>query len=398
LKSTFSKQERRALNLLFWPFGIGAMSTATRFPEIRDQLNINNGTFGTYLSLGAIGGVISFILVGHLVHSVGVKPIVLLASTGLFLSLGVVPHIQSPILWLIINILIAFFWVSFHIANNAQAIHRQEEVGELILPKLHGLWSLGALLTSILAIVITPYVTLAWHIGIVVSIMWALTMYGIMKSTPYFIKKNEEADAFPNLSPIGIAKTFKFQPVIVLAMVLAMQVEFSIQDWSAIYAKDTIKMSASSSIYGYAVFISAMIILRFNAKKLAARWSERELITKLPILGGVGFAVCISLGTWISESNRNLGFLVALVGFALAGFGSSILAPTIFAISFRKTSLPSSVVVAQIGLTQTIATFIAKVIIAWVAQATSVTIALMIPALMLLATTKFSHLGKESKE
>jgi MFS family permease len=398
LKSTFSKKERSALNLLFWPFGIGAMSTATRFPEIRDQLNINNGTFGTYLSLGAIGGVVAFILVGHLVHSVGVKPIVFLAATGLFVSLGVVPHIQNAIYWLVINILIAFFWVSFHIANNAQAIHRQEEVGELILPKLHGLWSLGALLTSILAIVITPYVTLAWHIGIVVVSMWVLTMLGVVKSTPYFIKKNEEADAFPNLSPIGIAKTFKFQPIIVLAMVLAMQIEFAIQDWSAIYAKDTINMSASSSIYGYAVFISAMIILRFNAKKLAARWSERELITKLPILGGVGFAVCISLGTWLSETNRILGFIVALVGFALAGFGSSILAPTIFAISFRKTSLPSSVVVAQLGLTQTIATLIAKVIIAWVAQATSVTVALMIPALMLLATAKFANLGRETKD
>jgi MFS family permease len=374
------------------------MSTATRFPEIRDQLNINNGTFGTYLSLGAIGGVFSFILVGHLVHSVGVKPIVFLAATGLFASFGVVPHIQNPILWLIINILIAFFWVSFHIANNAQAIHRQEEVGELILPKLHGLWSLGALVTSILAIIITPYVTLAWHIGVIVSAMWVLTMFGVVKSTPYFIKKNEEADAFPNLSPIGIAKTFRFQPVIVLAMVLAMQVEFSIQDWSAIYAKDTINMSASSSIYGYAVFISAMIILRFNAKRLAARWSERELLTKLPILGGVGFAVCISLGTWLSETNRILGFIVALVGFALAGFGSSILAPTIFAISFRKTSLPSSVVVAQLGLTQTIATFLAKVVISWVAQVASVTVALMIPALMLLATTKFSHLGKETKD
>jgi len=398
LKTTFSKQERRALNLLFWPFGIGAMSTATRFPEIRDQLNINNGTFGTYLSLGAIGGVISFILVGHLVHSVGVKPIVFLAATGLFVSLGLVPHIQNPIIWLIVNILIAFFWVSFHIANNAQAIHRQEEVGELILPKLHGLWSLGALITSILAIVITPYVTLAWHIDVVVSIMWAFTMFGIIKSTPYFIKKNEEADAFPNLSPIGIARTFKFQPVIVIAMVLAMQTEFSTQDWSAIYVKDSLKMSASTSIWGYAVFISAMIILRFNAKRMAAKWSERELLTKLPILGGVGFAVCISLGTWLSGSNRILGFVVALVGFALAGFGSSILAPTIFAISFRKTLFPSSVVVAQLGLTQTIATFLAKVVISWVAQATSVTVALMIPALMLIATTKFANLGKESKE
>ena len=398
MKTTFSKQERRALNLLFWPFGIGAMSTATRFPEIRDQLNINNGTFGTYLSLGAIGGVISFILVGHLVHSIGVKPIVSFSATGLFLSIGLVPHIQKPIYWLVLSILTAFFWVSFHIANNAQAIHRQEEVGELILPKLHGLWSLGALITSILAIVITPYVTLAWHIDVLVTIMWALTMYGVFKSTPYFIKKNEEADAFPNLSPIGIAKTFKFQPVIVIAMVLAMQTEFSIQDWSAIYVKDSLKMSASTSIWGYAVFISAMIILRFNAKRMVAKWSERELITKLPILGGVGFAVCILLGTWLSETNRILGFIVALVGFALAGFGSSILAPTIFAISFRKTSLPSSVVVAQLGLTQTIATFIAKVIIAWVAQATSVTVALMIPALMLLATTKFSHLGKDTKD
>ena len=374
------------------------MSTATRFPEIRDQLDINNGTFGTYLSLGAIGGVISFILVGHLVHSICVKPIVFFSATGLFLSIGLVPHIQKPIYWLVLSILTAFFWVSFHIANNAQAIHRQEEVGELILPKLHGLWSLGALITSILAIAITPYVTLAWHIDVVVIAMWALTMYGIIKSTPYFIKKNEEADAFPNLSPIGIAKTFKFQPVIVIAMVLAMQTEFSIQDWSAIYVKDSLKMSASTSIWGYAVFISAMIILRFNAKRMVAKWSERELITKLPILGGVGFAVCILLGTWLSETNRILGFIVALVGFALAGFGSSILAPTIFAISFRKTSLPSSVVVAQLGLTQTIATFIAKVIIAWVAQATSVTVALMIPALMLLATTKFSHLGKDTKD
>jgi hypothetical protein len=43
-------------------------------------------------------------------------------------------------------------------------------------------------------------------------------------------------------------------------------------------------------------------------------------------------------------------------------------------------------------------TFIAKVIIAWVAQATSVTIALMIPALMLLATAKFAKLGKATKD
>ncbi len=374
------------------------MAIATRFPELRDQLGVNNGTFGTLLSLGGIGSLLAFIFVGNWVHSYGIKPIVALGSTGLFLSLGLFPHMHNPNNFLLLNIFASFCWISFHIANNAQAIHRQEEVGELILPKLHGLWSLGALITSLLAIVITPFVTLCWHMGIIVFVMWLFTMYGIIKSTPYFIGKNEEADAFPSFSIKEIAKTFSFQPVIVLAMVLAMQAEFSIQDWSAIYAKDTLKMSASASIWGYAVFIGAMIIVRFNAKRLAARFSERQLLSKLPILGGVGFGVCISLGTWLSPTNQNLGFIVSLVGFALAGFGSSILAPTFFAISFRNSSLPSSVVVARIGLTQVIVTFIAKFIIAWVAQATSVTVAMLIPALMLLATTKFSYLGKTTKD
>jgi MFS family permease len=398
LKNTFSKQERRALNLLFLPFGIGGMAIATRFPELRDQLGVNNGTFGSLLSLGGIGSLLAFILVGNWVHSYGVKPLVTLGSTGLFASIGLFPHMHNANLFLLLNIFASFCWITFHIANNAQAIHRQEEVGELILPKLHGLWSLGALITSLVAIVITPFVTLCWHIGVTVFVMWLFTMYGIIKSTPFFIDKNEEADVFPSLSVKEIAKTFSFQPVIVVAMVLAMQAEFSIQDWSAIYAKDTLKVSASASIWGYAVFISAMIIVRFNATRLAARFSERELISKLPILGGVGFAVGISLGTWLSQTNQILGFVVSLVGFALAGFGSSILAPTLFAISFRNSSLPSSVVVARIGLTQVIATFIAKFIIAWVAQATSVTIAMLIPALMLLATAKFSYLGKTTKD
>ena len=398
MKSKFSKIERRALSYLFLPFGIGGMAIATRFPELRDQLGINNGTFGTLLSLGGIGSLLGFILVGNWVHSYGVKPIVTFGSTGLFASLALFPHMHNAYYFLLLNIFASFCWTSFHIANNAQAIHRQEEVGELILPKLHGLWSLGALVTSLVAIVITPFVTLCWHIGVTVFVMWLFTMYGIVKSTPFFIDKNEEADAFPSFSIKEIAKTFHFQPVIILAMVLAMQVEFSIQDWSAIYAKDTLKMSASASIYGYTVFIGAMIIIRFNAKRLAAIWSERQLISALPILGGVGFAVCISLGTWLSHVNQILGFIVSLIGFALAGFGSSILAPTFFAISFRTSSLPSSVVVARIGLTQVIATFFVKVAISWVAQATSVTIALLIPALMLLATTKFSYLGKVTKD
>ncbi|MSY98944.1 MAG: hypothetical protein F2698_02005 [Actinobacteria bacterium] len=373
------------------------MATSTRFPEIRDNLHLNNGVFGTYLTLGGIGSLTAFIFVGNIVHKFGIKPVILVASTGMFATMASVPHIKNPEIWLISNILIAIFWVSFHISNNGQAIHRQEEIGELILPKLHGLWSLGALFTSILAIVITPYVSLAWHIDVLMFLMWLFTMYGIHKSSPYFIDKSDDETSLPRISLASLIASVKAQPVIAAAMVLAMQMEFASQDWSAIFVRDSIGMSASASIYGYTVFIGAMIIFRFKVHALHEIFSESQLLKYLPIFGATGFIIFIPIGTFVAESNQYLGFALALIGFAIAGFGSSILAPTLFGIAFRNSSLPSSVVVAQLGLISAVITFFVKILISWVAQATSVTVALMIPALMLLATAKFSYLGRATK-
>jgi MFS family permease len=398
LKSKFSKSERRALNLLFLPFGVGAMATSTRFPEIRDNLHLNNGVFGTYLTLGGIGSLIGFIFVGNIVHKFGIKPVILVASTGMFATLAAIPHIKNPLIWLVSNILVALFWVSFHISNNGQAVHRQEEIGELILPKLHGLWSLGALLTSILSIVITPYVSLAWHIDSLMFLMWLPTVYGIWKSTPYFIDKSDDKTALPRVSISSLLVSVKNQPVIAISMVLAMQMEFAIQDWSAIFSRDSIGMSASASIYSYTIFIGAMIIFRLNVGHLHRRFTEAQLLKFLPLIGGIGFIVFIPLGTLVAETSAKLGFIFALIGFALAGFGSSILAPTLFGIAFRNSTLPSSLVIAQLGLISAVLTFFIKISVSWVAQATSVTIALMIPALMLLATSKFSQLGRTTKD
>lgn len=374
------------------------MATSTRFPEIRDNLHLNNGVFGTYLTLGSIGSLIAFIFVGNIVHKIGMKPVILVASTGLFATIACIPHIKNPLIWLVSNILVALSWTSFHISNNGQAIHRQGEIGELILPKLHGLWSLGALLTSILAIAITPYVSLAWHIDTLMFLMWLATIYGIIKSEPYFIEKSDDETALPRISIASLIASIKSQPVIAISMVLATQMEFSIQDWSAIFARDSIGMSPSASIYGYTFFIGAMIIFRLNVQRLHKAFTEVQLLKFLPLTGGIGFIVFIPLGTLVAGMSPKFGFAVALIGFALAGFGSSILAPTFFGIACRISSLPSSVVVAQLGLVTVVLTFFIKIGIAWVAQTTSVTVAFLIPGLMLLATSKFSHLGRTTKD
>ena len=38
--------EQRLIHILFFIFGFGIMSWIPRFPEVREGLNVSNGTFG----------------------------------------------------------------------------------------------------------------------------------------------------------------------------------------------------------------------------------------------------------------------------------------------------------------------------------------------------------------
>ena len=71
------------------------------------------------------------------------------------------------------------------------------------------------------------------------------------------------------------------------------------------------------------------------------------------------------------------------------------MAPTFYTAGNQRSSLPSAVVVGQMGVVNVIAVFILKATIAWTAQFTgSIAIALTIPALMLLATAFFAPVLK----
>jgi len=78
-----------------------------------------------------------------------------------------------------------------------------------------------------------------------------------------------------------------------------------------------------------------------------------------------------------------------------AGGGSSLLAPTFYTAGNRRSSLPSAVVVGQMGVVNNTAVFILKACVAWTAEFSgSLAIALVIPALMLIATAYFAKVLK----
>jgi MFS family permease len=69
--------EFKLIQALFYVYAFLLMSWIPRFPEIKANLGLNVGQFGTLISTSAFGGVVSLFLTGHLVHKYGIKRVIL---------------------------------------------------------------------------------------------------------------------------------------------------------------------------------------------------------------------------------------------------------------------------------------------------------------------------------
>ena len=397
MSTIISRREKQLLASLFFLFGVGIMATSPRTPEIKANLHLNNGTFGTFLSLGAIGSLLALIFMGDVVHKYGVRPVLIGSTIGMYGSIALVPHFHTGWIWLIDNFVIGFVLSCFHISINAQAIHRQEQSGQVLIPVFHGMWSSGALTTAIIAVVITGRVSLAIHIDTLMALCLGISLYAIHALRPTLMGPAPYDDEHPKTSLKSVLGAFTFQPVVIFAMLMALQLEFANNDWATIYSTESLGMGASISILTYLIFVIAMISVRFTVPKLFAIRPERFWMRWNPIIGGIGFIFFMLVGISVSHHNKVEGFVITLIAFAMGGLGCSFIVPGLFAIAARRSSLPGGVVVALLGVSNTVLTFIMKVVIAWVAQAVNLTAALMIPAVMLMATSTVAHLGSDKK-
>jgi MFS family permease len=391
-----SKQESFYSKALFFLFGFGVIMIAPRTPDLKANLRVDNGTLGTLISIGTIGAFIALVYMGQIVHRFGVKPVLIASATWLYLAMGVQPHIHNKWLFALNQIASGMGWAGYHVTVNSQALHRQKLSAIPILPRMHGTWSAGALLTAIVAVGITSHVTLAVHVDIGLSIIWVLTVISAYKLTDVLMPGSTdhiEEDSRPSVK--SIITYLKEEWVIVTAFTMGIMLEMSTNDWASLFTKEDIKASSSLSILSYIAFGSGMIIGRLNLHTVYRYFSERYLLRASSLFGGGLFIVFIQIASHLAPTHHAIGLICAVLGFLCGGLGSAFMAPGMTTIATRHSRFPSGFVVAQIALLNTAIFFLAKLVISWVAQATSVTTALMIPGSVLLLTAIFAKLGND---
>jgi hypothetical protein len=139
-----------------------------------------------------------------------------------------------------------------------------------------------------------------------------------------------------------------------------------------------------------------MIIGRLNLHNLLPRYTIDYLVVRASLLSGLSFIAGIVAVNLVGTSNKTLVIVILSISFTIAGLGSSFLGPSVMNAANTRSKSPSSVVIGQIGVINILLIFIVRWVVAWTAQVTSLSIALLIPAVMLLTVPYFAKIFKSA--
>jgi len=373
--------ERKALAALFFVFGFGIIAWVPRLPEIKTNLHLDNGQFGTVLSLGAIGSIVSLLTTGHLVHRFGSRKTLIASATLLFGAIFLIGHMTSVWEFVVVNIAFGAGASAFNISVNSQAFHEQAD-GKNLIPRMHGFWSAGALSTVILSGFLAGRVSLAVHLDVIAGVSYLIVLILAEKFKFAFMPGVEDSNN--SLSIRSLFSSFHVNWIIAVGLLGGTGLELATGDWITIFNRQELHMGVGISTVPYIFFVLAMITGRLSVHRLTRYVSIDRLVRIFPMVGGVTFIVAVTFGVQVAKHHPMVGFYTVLAGTFVAGLGLSFLAPTFVDAANRLSDVPGGIVLGQLSLANTFMIFFLKAVIAWTAQLTSISVALVIPSLLLI--------------
>jgi fucose permease len=325
------RRARNAARLLFLILGAIAGTWGAHVPSVKAHHGLDEAALSVLLLVAAAGTVSSMMFAGRCVGRLGVRRTAAMAAPGACLSLGA--SLQAPAFgWLLALMLIFGASMSMlDVAINTAGSELETLGGRRIMSQLHGMFSVGGLCGAGLA---------AWLLSAQVAATVQLPgVCALMALAALLACPRMQNGAFPD--PVTQAHfTWPRGTLLVIGLLIfvGMTAEGVMADWSVLYLKQELGMTAAQAAMGYAVFCGAMAVSRFAGDALRERFAETTLLGCGASVAGLGMAwVLISAQPW-----------VAWIGFALAGAGLAPVAPILFQAATRVPGVSPAAAIAAV--------------------------------------------------
>jgi fucose permease len=369
---------RVCLSLIFFINGAGFANWVARIPEIQRGLNLSEAALGMALFCIAGGSLLAMPLVGGLVGRMGSSPLTAILGVAFCGSLAL-PALASSFGWLALTLAILGACTGgMDVAMNAQAAAVEKRWDGPIMTSFHALYSSGGLIGALVgSAFVQAQVAPAWHLSIVAAI---LAIGALAASTRLL-------DARADTSAGGAMFALPSRALTPLAIVAfcVLLGEGAMADWTAVYMVKENGGDQATAALGFGAFSLMMAAGRFAGDLLTRRFGPERVVRTGALIAAIG----LGLGLMINHP------YASLAAFGAVGAGFSCIFPNVLSAAARARAMAPGAAIAAVA-TAGYAGFLAgPPVIGFIAQLSSLTIAMAIIALLAVAVVVLSrHVAK----
>lgn len=373
-----AKTYRIAVGAFFFIAGLTFSTWASRIPDIKAALHLNNAAFGAVLLALPAGQLVSLPLSGWLISRFGSRQLVIGAAILYPLTL-ILLALTNSAFQLISRLFFFGLWANLvNIAMNTQAVGVEKLYGRSIMASFHGLWSLAGFSGAALGgLFVSAHVAPAVHFSIIFTIAMVMVIIAYRYTLP------NSFDAKSTKQPLFVKPG---REILVLGLIAfcCMLCEGAMAEWSGIYFQNIVKASSFTTL-GYVAFTATMATGRFIGDKLITKFGVISILRISGILIAAGLLTAVTFPYMVS----------ATIGCLLVGFGVSCVVPMVFALAGRSTTMSPGMALASVSSISFFGFLVGPPVIGFIAQAASLRWSFTLIALMGLGTTLLAGLLKK---
>ena len=391
---------RKAMVGTFFTQALVTTAIIVRIPEIINNLGLSNNLaiWGTITGLTGTGSMIALLFAHRLVLRFGTTAVTRFGTLAATVIQGSLPLITNYWVYFVITLIQAFFFSLYNNGANGQSLMVQHRMKKVILGSIHGAWSLGVGVASVVAGILASFLPLAWHMGIIAALGFAAHLYFNSKLMSRDEEKMSQIREKAQVKTSWL-KTPRFVWLLAIGMFVGIWPELVMGDWMSVYSTKVLHLTPALISIPFTGFAAAMIIGRF----LTGRVSEKIHVNKAASIGGYAGGVAMTaglvLGLVLLPINELLAVSVQAFFFFIAGLGESIMVPAFYSAASHIREIPSTQALARMNLVTSLIFIGAKGLMGTLADTFGLVVAMGFPVATYFASGFIQNIvGKKAKK
>ncbi len=370
------RNARISVSAVFLLHGIIVSNWLSRIPAVQQALGLSVSVLGVGLLGSAAGALTSMSLISPAIRRLGSARITQWSSLAFCLALPLPSLSVGPVSLTLLLFVYGAVAGAMEVAMNTQAVDLERAYGRPIMVSFHALFSLGGMTGAAMAgLAAALKISPRLHLTVAGALILIATLFAIRHLLP---ADDSSLQTTPGRAP--------FRPLAGLAIIAfcVLLGEGAMADWTAVYLSRFTSQAWAAS--GYAVFSLMMASGRVAGDWLRHRFGSVALVRTGCALAATGLGTALTVG----------GMIPALIGFACAGAGWAAVFPIACSAAGHKSGTRPEAGVALVSATGFFAFLIGPPLIGFVAQATTLRLALGLVVVLSAIGAGLSNVVRDS--